>query len=326
MAGIGGSHVRAATAFTRSERFLRYSTDAQSLWLHLQSLAVDMKCEFLPEEYTPGAIARSWGHSLDQTKAALDELTGKTGLRRPIVNVISVQFGDEEPVELIRARGAREKQPVGWKDESDLARVWNEANPEDLIDVDAFSRARVNRRAEEGGSQDKDSKRVPQTPRKCTANATQTRSKRAANGAEKVGKVLATASRLPDRREEKRRKENKGIRSANATGARPELPKGSGDAGNDNGTDPRLVETFDGFVTGWGNPPDLDHDPRKRAMMYLGADPPRLLAHVMEISGDAIRFKKPWNELTDRLAKAKPPDDKFHDKAKKLIRKVTETA
>jgi hypothetical protein len=328
MAGIGGAHVRGATAFLGSERFIRYSPNAQALWMQLQRIAVDLKCEFLPEEYTTAAIARAWGQPPELVAAALAELTGETGLRRPIVNTLEVQFGEDDAVTLIRARGAREKQPVGWKDETDLARLWNEANPEDLVDVEDFKRVEVNRRTNEGGSQPGDKKRVQQKPTKRTAKAKQTRSKRGKTAPQTLGNVLSETPHLPDRREEKRR-ENRHSQSERAATASPDLPSGSADSvandgnGNGNGTDPRLVKRFDALTVAWRQASDT-LSARKRAVMFLSADPPRVLAHVLEIDSDVQKYTDAWDELTSRLTKFRSPQDKYHDRAKKLVRATME--
>jgi hypothetical protein len=323
MAGIGGAHVRAATAFLGSERFLRYSPAAQALWTQLHRIAVELKREFLPEEYTPAAIARAWGQPVDLVKSALHELANT---KRPIINTLDVQFGEDDPVTLVRVRGAREKQPVGWKDESDLARLWNEANPEDLVEVEAFSQVRVNRRTEEGGSQPGATKRSSQTSRKRTASAKQSQSKRGKVAPQKAGDVLADAARLPDRREEKTR-ENSDLQSKPPADPSPPLPTGASTAGgkdSGNGLDPRLTSRFDKLTVGWGTPPDDPTKGRKRALLFLGADAARLLSHVLEIDSDVQKYKDAWAELTRRLVKFEMPrDEKYYDRAKKLVRAVT---
>lgn len=328
MAGIGGSHVRAATAFVRSARFVRYSPVARALWLHLHAIAIDMKAEFLPEEYTVDEVARDFARPPDETQAALDELVGATGLRRPIINTIEIDFGDG-PVMLIRARGAREKQPVGWKDESDLARAWNEANPEDQVILEGFERYVVNRRTEEGGSQPKGQKKVPQTRTKRKPKAARSQSKRNGDAPQTVGNVLANASQVPDIREEKTR-ENKHLQrecAANAGDSSPPLPSGASTAanGNDNNgdgaPDPRLVSRFDKLIAGWGK--TNDDAPRKRALMFLSADPPRVIAHVMEIDSDVQKYPTPWAELGHRLTKVIAPEAEYTKRAEKLIAAVT---
>lgn len=329
MAGIGGSHVRAATAFVRSARFVRYSPAARALWLHLQSLAVDMKTEFLPEEWDIDAIARDFGSTPEVVQAALDELTGATGKRRPIINTIEIDFGDG-PVTLVRARGAREKQPVGWKDESDLARVWNETNEGDQVDTEQFAARAVNRRTEEGGSQPGTKSKVPQTRTKRKANATRSPTKRKANAPQTAGKVIADAARLPDIREEKRREQghSRSKGSANAGDSSPPSPTGSataadnGSTADGNGADPRLVKRFDTLTAPWRQSSE-SLAMRKRALMFLSADAPRVFSHVLEIDRNALKHKDEWSELTRRLMKIEPAKDEYHDAAKKLIRQVT---
>jgi hypothetical protein len=295
----------------------------------LQSLALDLKCEFLPEEYTVAAIARDWAQPVDVTQRALDELTGKTGLKRPIINTLEVSFDEEEPVTLVRVRGAREKQPVGWKDESDLARVWNETYPGDQIVTVDFERRVVNRRLEEGGSQLKSKSGVQQMQSKRIANAVRSSRKRNRSAAQPLDEVLATVPHLPDSREEKTREENTDVRSANVDGAAPELPTGSASAatddGNSDGPGAKLKERFDDLIVGWGEPKtNGDHDPRKRAMMFLSADPPRLFANVLDINDNPVAYKRPWDELGKRLARAAmPKKKKYHTEASEIIGSVT---
>jgi len=283
MAGIAGIHVRASVSFMDSPRFLKLSFDAQALWLHLHKYAIREKREFLPPEYDLENIAYFLHKPEDQIASALQELTKGD---RPIINTL--QDGR------IRVRGAREKQPLSWRDESDEAEIWNSENHEDQVDVCAFAQKVVNGQTL---ARNKD---------------TRTRNKRGAN---------AARTRANANRREENRKENKRSRSERG-GAASSLPDWGLAANSDTPFDarvaPEVLEAFEGQCLGWSGPGE--DEAKSKAMQILAADPPRVFAYVDEINKKNLQ--RPWTQLGMMITTLHPIDDKCHDAAKKLIRKI----
>jgi len=300
MAGINGIHVRASVAFLDSPRMLKLTDAAQALWLHLHKYALAEKREFLPIDYDTDAIAAMRQRTESEIRLALDELTAGP---RPIIN----ELNDGR----IRVRGAREKQPLGWRDETDAAETWNLENPEDPVEIEDFGRAYQSgqkRKSETGKSQG-----VPRSQRKRTANAPQTRGKRTAN---------APRLQIEDKtREEKNRQTQRVRRSTDADSTPDGESAPTSLPPPEDRIDSRLVRRFDERTNGWG---DEDKSPeiRDRALSLMALQADRILAYVAEINKKAP--SRPWVMLRKWMRDLRDPNDRLLDQAKRDVRYLTE--
>lgn len=131
--GVKGLWVRGGTEFVLNDaQYAGRSDAAQALFWWFGAQVLKHHGEFLPLDYSdPKMIARLRGRTAGTMRKAIDELAAP--MPRPLVAKM--------PDGRLRVLGQREKHGdnIGWVDERAEARAWNAANPNDQVNVDAFS-------------------------------------------------------------------------------------------------------------------------------------------------------------------------------------------
>lgn len=125
--------MRGGTEFVLNDaQYAGRSDAAQALFWWFCARVLKHHGEFLPLEYSdPKVIARLRGRTAGTTRKAVEELASE--VPRPLVAKL--------PDGRLRIIGQRDKhgEQIGWIDEREEARAWNDANPGDRLDVEAFA-------------------------------------------------------------------------------------------------------------------------------------------------------------------------------------------
>ncbi|MDK1020061.1 MAG: hypothetical protein QGD90_00295 [Candidatus Hydrogenedentes bacterium] len=283
--------VRFYTRFILEDpRFLRHSLTARAVFLHLSSVAVSRRSEFLPARYDAEALAISMRCSEAEVSAGLEELI--SAKREPLMG--RLKDGRLRIVDVRKCHGTNFRWIDETDDFADWARETGETPPKVVSLPEAYPRTGTN--GDSRGQQSPESRALPE---------------------------------VRGKREEVREQEPgapKGLRAVAVENQSLNSPPSNHPLPGDVLLPDTLTNVTAGMIHKWIE----RHDFRgwghllEKIVASDTADPIYLLAHIIEIDNSPSILNKPAT-LLKRMARPSPgtkrriPADKWQARAKELI-------